>query len=127
VSAIVPAKDYVNVLERQHAGLKIPLYKLRRWFSNEHQLFFDCDADDKVSCLRDVLVKPDLNAFIIYILAKDLTTGGYIFMDVNFRNLGKETLEHFIARYHQQLESMTKLGLQTANREYAECIGHSYE
>ena len=124
---IILAKDYVSVLEKQRAGLKIPLYKLRRWFSNEQQVFFDCDADDKLSCLRDILVKPDLNTFIIYILAKDLTTGGYSFMDVNFRNLGKETLEHFITRYHQQLESMTKLGLQTANREYAECIGHGYQ
>lgn len=127
MASIILAKDYVSVLEEQHVGLKIPLYKLRRWFSNEQQVFFDCDVDDRASCLREILVKPDLNAFIIYILAKDFTAGGYSFMDVNFRNLGKETLEHFIARYHQQLESMTKLSLQTANREYAECIGHSYE
>jgi phosphopentomutase len=48
-------------------------------------------------------------------------------MDVNFRNVGTETLEHFINRYHQQLETMTKLSLQTASREYVTCLGHGYE
>jgi hypothetical protein len=126
-SKIISTNECVSILEEKYKGLKIPTYKLRRWFSGEQQVFFDCDVDDKEACLRETLTKPDLNAFIIYLLVKDVTTGNYSFMDVNFRNLGKETLEHFINRYHQQLESMTKLSLQTASREYVACLGHSYE
>jgi len=124
---ITSTNEYVSSLEEKYKGLKIPGYKLRKWFSDEQQVFFDCDADDKEACLRGILTKPDLSAFIIYLLVKDVATGSYSFMDVNFRNLGKETLEHFINRYHQQLESMTKLSLQTASREYVACLGHSYE
>lgn len=124
---IVLANEYASVLEQKYAGLKIPLYKLREWFSDEREVFFDCDADDAESCLPGIMTKPDFNAFIVFILFKDASTGGFGFMDVNFRNLGKETLEHFITRYHQQLEQMTKLSLQTALREYVACLGHSYE
>lgn len=124
---IIPTNEYVNVLEQKYAGLKVPAYKLRKWFSDEQQVFFDCDADDKESYLQGIMTKPDLNAFIIYLVVKDIMKGGYSFMDVNFRNLGKETLDHFINRYHQQLEAMTKLSLQTADREYLACVGHSYE
>lgn len=124
---IISTNEQVSVIEEKYSGLKVPVYKLRKLFSDEQQVFFDCDADDKESCLRGIMTKPDLNAFIVYLLVKDSTTGSYGFMDVNFRNLGKETLEHFINRYHQQLEAMTKLSLQTASREYVACLGHSYE
>jgi hypothetical protein len=127
MSKIIFTDEQVRILEEKYKGLKIPLYKFRKWFSDEQQVFFDCDAPDKEACLREVMTKPDLSAFIIYLLVKDASTGNYSFMDVNFRNLGKETLEHFMNRYHQQLETMTKLSLQTASREYVACLGHSYE
>lgn len=124
---IVPANEYVKTLEQKYIGLKIPSYKLRKYFSDGHQVFFDCDVDDAESCLQAIMTKPDFNAFIIFILFKDTATGNFGFIDVSFRNLGKEALEHFITRYHQQLEQMTKLSLQTALREYVACLGHSYE
>lgn len=127
MSQIILTSEYVSILEEKYKGLKIPSYKLRKWFSKAQQVFFDCAASDKEFCLHKILTKPDLNAFVIYLLVKDATTSSYSFMDVNFRNLGKETLERFINRYHQQLETMTKLSLQTANREYVACLGHGYE
>ena len=127
MSQIILTSEYVSILEEKYRGLKTPNYKLRKWFSEAQQVFFDCDDSDKESCLRKILTKPDFNAFVIYLLVKDATTGNYSFMDVNFRNLGKETLERFVIRYHQQLETMTKLSLQTANREYVAYFGHSYE
>jgi hypothetical protein len=127
MSHTILTSEYVSILEEKYKGLKIPSYKLRQWFSEVQQIFFDCDTSDKESCLRKILTEPDLNAFVIYLLIKDATTSRYSFMDVNFRNLGKETLEHFINRYHQQLETMTKLSLQTANSEYVACLGHGYE
>jgi hypothetical protein len=47
-------------------------------------------------------------------------------MDIHFRNIGRETLKHFIPRYHTALEPATKLSLQLAGSEYITCIGYSY-
>jgi len=47
-------------------------------------------------------------------------------MDASFKNIGAETLEHFITRFHSQLELLTKLGVQGAGLDYLECVGHSY-
>lgn len=127
LSPIIPATDYGNSLEEKYKGLKVPIYKLRKWFSSEHKVFFDCESGDKESCLHELLIKPDFPAFVIYLIVKDVVSSGYSFVDVSFRNLGKETLEHFINRYHQQLETMTKLSLQGAGREYVDCPGHGYE
>ena len=126
-STIIPATDYKNSLEKKYKSLSVPFYKLRKWFSSEQKVFFDCEIDDKESCLRGILLKPNLPAFVVYLIVKDVASGGYSFVDISFRNLGKETLEHFINRYHQQLEIMTKLGLQGSGREYVDCPGHGYE
>jgi hypothetical protein len=47
-------------------------------------------------------------------------------LDIHFRNIGRETLNHFIPRYHTALEAATKLSLQLAGSEYITCIGYSY-
>ncbi len=120
--------EYAKALEKKYKGLEVPTYKLRRWFSTSKKVFFDCEDSDKALCLKQILSRPDFPAFRIYLVVKSVTAGGYSFMDVNFRNLGgKETLTHFMKRYHQQLETMTRLSLQGAGREYLDCVGHSYE
>lgn len=127
-SKIIPTTDYARSIEEKYKGLEVPIYKLRKWFSTSQKVFFNCEGSDKESCLHEILSKPDFPAFRIYLVVKDVATGSYDFMDVSFRNLGgRETLEHFTNRYHQQLEIMTKLSLQGANKEYIDCVGHSYE
>lgn len=125
-SKIIPTTEYTSFLEEKYKGLRVPTYKLREWFSTDQKVFFDCEGSDKESCLREILTKLDFTAFMIYLIVKE-AAGSYSFMDVSFRNLGKETLEHFITRYHQQLETMTRLSLQGAGREFIDCLGHSYE
>jgi len=88
-------------------------------------VFFNCEKPDKEDCLQTVLKYPGYTAFVIFFVAKE-QNGRYKLMDASFRNLGTETLEHFITRFHSQLESMTKLGMQATGLEYVECIGHSY-
>ena len=107
-------------------GLKIPTYKLKKWFSSDQKIFFDCKDSDEVHCLEQILPNADFPAFVIYLIVKDAEKR-YNFMDVSFRSLGKEMLEHLITRYHQQLETMTKLSLQRVGREFIECPGHSYQ
>ena len=125
---IVPTGEYVSTLEEKYKGLEVPVYKLKKWFSESKRVFFDCESADKTLCLQKILIKPSFPAFRIYLVIRDLSTESYDFMDVNFRNLGgKENLEHFMNRYHQQLETMTKLSLQGAGREYMDCVGHGYE
>jgi hypothetical protein len=123
---IILTSEHVVFLEEKYGSLKIPTYKLKKWFSIDQKVFFDCENSDQTLCLERILSKADFPAFIIYLIVKDKEKR-YHFMDVTFRNLGKETLKHFITRYHQQLEAMTKLSLQTVNREFIECTGHGYE
>jgi len=123
---IMSAQAYVESLKQKYQGFDFPAYKLREWFSKTHQIFFDCKEPDREACLEAALKKTDFAAFIIFFVVKE-QGGSYKSMDASFRNLGTETLEHFINRFHSQLESMTRLGVQTTGLEYVECIGHSYQ
>ena len=88
-------------------------------------IFFDCEKGDKMACLRHILEKTNIPYFAVFFIVKENATYG--FMDVKYRKLGKETLEHFIKRYEQQLKSMTKMSLQPRKMEYVELVGFSYE
>jgi len=124
-SEIIAAKNYVELLKQKYQGFEFPAYKLREWFSKSYAVFFDCREADTTDCLQAVLKKRDFEAFAIFFVVKE-QSGIYRFMDASFRNLGTETLDHFTARFHSQLESMTKLGVQATGLEYVECVGHSY-
>jgi hypothetical protein len=124
-SEISLTADYVKSLEEKNVGLSVPYYKLKEWFAKNKKIFFDCEKPDKSSCLQLILEKSDISAFKIFFIVKE--NESYRLMDVSFRNLGKETLEHFIERYERQLKSMTKLGLQSRKIEYVETVGYSYE
>ncbi|MEJ2241396.1 MAG: hypothetical protein P8Y18_04560 [Candidatus Bathyarchaeota archaeon] len=78
-----------------------------------------------VKSLEKKFEKTDISYFIVFFIVKK--EDSYSFMDVNYRRLGKETLEHFINRYESQLKSMTQLSLKPRNIEYVETIGYSYE
>jgi len=122
----VPSATYIESLKQKYQGFDFPAYKLREWFSTSQQVFFDCKPEqDKATCLEQLLKQTKLAAFTIFFVVKEKSSS-YKFMDASFRNLGTETLERFITRYHQQLESMTKLSVQTIGLEYVECIGHGY-
>jgi hypothetical protein len=123
----MPASLYAKSLKGKYEDLEVPSYKLREWFSKTDKVFFDCEESDKSSCLELILKQRNLVAFVIFFVVREKPGGSYKFMDASFRNLGKETLKHFIRRYHEQLESMTKLGLGSRSIEYIECAGYSYE
>lgn len=125
-SEIVPTSSYVKTLKEKYKSLDIPTYKLREWFLTTRKIFFDCESKDKNDCLERLLKRTDLEAFIIFFVVRE-SSGSFRFMDASFRNLGKETLEHFINRFHKQLEAMTRLGVQGTGMEYLECVGHSYK
>jgi len=121
------ATTYVESLRRKYRGFDFPRYKLRKWFSEDHQVFFDCESDeDRIVCLDRWLKRTDLEAFTVFFVVKE-PIGAYKLTDAAFRKLGTETLEHFVNRYHQQLEPMTRLGIHTVSLEYIECIRHSYK
>ena len=124
---IMPASLYAKSLKEKYEDLEVPSYKLREWFSKTEKVFFDCEESDKSSCLELILKQRNLAAFVIFFVVREKPSGSYKFMDASFRNLGKETLKNFIRRYHEQLESMTKLGLGSRDIEYIECAGYSYE
>lgn len=123
---IVSATKYTESLKQKYPGFEFPSYKLRQWFERALQIFFDCRETNNQICLQGILKETRFEAFIIFFVVKEVS-GAYKLMDASFRNLGTETLEHFISRFHSQLESMTKLGVQASGLEYIEYIGHSYE
>ncbi len=125
-SETVSTSSYVKSLKKKYKSLDIPSYKLKEWFSTSRQVFFDCENEDENTCLEQLLKRRDLDAFIIFFVVKE-SSGSFRLMDASFRNLGTETLEHFINRFHKQLEAMTKLGVQATGQEYVECVGHSYK
>jgi len=124
-SETVPAQDYAESLKQKYPSLDFPAYKLRQWYSRTHQVFFDCKGADRESCLQTVLKNTGYAAFTVFFVAREQSKG-YRLLDASFRNLGSETLERFITRFHSQLESMTRLGMQATGLEYVECAGHSY-
>lgn len=124
-SEIVPAQKHVESLKQKYPGLDFPEYKLRQWYSVTHQVFFDCSEPDVEGCLQKVLKGTSYAAFVLFFVAKE-ESKGYKLLDASFRNLGSENLERFIIRFHSQLESMTRLGLQATGLDYIECVGHSY-
>lgn len=116
--------DFGKSLEEDYVGVEVPLYKLRKWFSEVEKVFFDCDGVEKVECLKAVLERDDFSDFVVFLIVKQ--EGSYQFMDIVFRNLGTETLKHFIKRYETQLSSMTKLSFQSRKIEYIKAVGYSY-
>ncbi len=123
---IISAEEYAQSLKQKYPGFEFPSYKLRQWFERTLQVFFDCKETEKNTCFNRTVKETTFEAFTIFFVVKD-ASGIYRLMDASFRNLGTETLEHFISRFHSQLESMTKLGVQASGSEYIECVGHSYE
>lgn len=117
--------EYVEALKQKYPNLDFPAYKLRQWYSKNHQVFFDCSESDREGCVQTALKNAGYIAFTIFFVVRE-QNGSFRLMDASFRNLGTETLEHFITRFHSQLEPMTKLGVQATGLEYLECIGHSY-
>jgi len=124
---IIPSSLYVKSLKEKYKDLEVPSYKLKEWFSKTDKVFFDCKESDKSSCLEPILEQRNFAAFVIFFVVREKPSGSYKFMDASFRNLSKETLKHFIRRYHEQLESMTRFGLGSRGMEYIECVGYSYE
>ncbi len=124
---IVPSSDYMESLEDRYEGLEMPSYKLREWFSKAYKIFFDCESSDQNSCLERVLKKRDIPSFTVLLVVQDETTSTYEIMDVSFRSIGRQTFEDFIRRYQKQLESMTKLNLESRGKKYLECVGYNYK
>jgi len=122
---IITAKMYVHQLQERFSGLEVPAYKLKRLYSTTHHVFFDCEEQDPVACLDAVLKHRHFHSFTVFLVVKG-PTGALKVMGIHFNNIGEETLEHFIKRFHTALEPSTKLSLQLAGSEYVTCIGHSY-
>ncbi|RLI33933.1 hypothetical protein DRO56_00470 [Candidatus Bathyarchaeota archaeon] len=124
---VVEGNTYLDRVEQEFRGLIIPRYKFRRFFEEETRIFFDCDDDDPMGCLKEILERRDLKEFVVLLLTKEKEGGGLKVLDISYRNLGTETLRHFITRYQSQLEPTVKMSLMAGGLEYLALIGYSYE
>ena len=122
---IVPREAVVESLREEFGEIAIPAYRFRRLFSRREQVFFDCEGEDPEACLDRVLRREDYALFTVFLVIRE--GGGLRVMAVSFPNIGKETLEHFIKRYHAQLKPSNIMGLEASGREYVRYLGCSYE
>jgi hypothetical protein len=123
---IVLSGIYLEDLEREFSGLKIPRYKFRGYFDEESRVFFDCGGEP-AACLEQVLERRDFRDFVALLLIKERGSGSLRVMDVSYRNLGAETVKGFIDRYQTQFEPTIKMSLMASGLEYLRLIGYSYE
>lgn len=126
-SEIVLDRAVVESLREEFGEIVIPAYKFRRLFSQTRQVFFDCEDEDTEACLDRSLHRKDHAFFTVFFVVRDKESGSLRVMDISFPNIGKETLEHFIKRYHSQLKPSNIMGLEANGREYVKYIGCSYE
>ncbi|RJS90157.1 hypothetical protein CW700_01815 [Candidatus Bathyarchaeota archaeon] len=124
---VVEGNTYLDRVEQEFRGLIIPRYKFRRFFEEETRIFFDCEDDDPMDCLKEILERRDLKEFVVLLLTKEKEGGGLKVLDISYRNLGTETLRHFITHYQSQLEPTVKMSLMAGGLEYLSLIGYSYE
>lgn len=124
---VIPSSSYLEELEREFGGLRIPLYKFRRFFEEETRVFFDCEGGDPVACLDQILERSDLRGFVVLLLTKEGESEKLGVLDISYRNLGTETLRHFMSRYQSILEPAVKSSLMLGGMEYLRLIGFSYE
>lgn len=126
-AGVILSNSYLEELEREFRGLRIPRYKFRGFFEEETRVFFDCEGGDPVACLEHVLGRSDLRDFVVLLLTKERESGNLGVLDVSYRPLGTETLRHFMSRYQTQLEPAVKMSLMMGGLEYQRLIGFSYE
>lgn len=124
---IVVSEAIVEWLREEFGDIVIPAYKFRRLFSRTGQIFFDCEGEDNEACLDRALHGKNHAFFTVFFVIRDKESGTLQVMDVSFPNIGRETLEHFIKRYHSQLKPSNIMGLEASGREYVKYIGCSYE
>lgn len=123
---IIPFSSFSGKLREECEGLRVPSYKFKKWYSVSVKVFFDCEGELN-ACLEQILNYVGFKFFTVFFLGRDVSTGEWRIIDLKFRNLGKETLRHFIRRFHSQLEPSTMLGLQSSGLEKINRIGYSYE
>lgn len=126
-SEVVFGSAVVESLREEFGEIVILAYKFRRLFSQTRQVFFDCEDEDTGACLDRALHRKDHAFFTVFFVVRDVKSGSLRVMDISFPNIGKETLEHFIKRYHSQLKPSNIMGLEASDREYVKYIGCSYE
>jgi hypothetical protein len=42
IPKVVPMREQVAFLEEKYEDLKVPAHKLKKWFSSDRRVFFDC-------------------------------------------------------------------------------------
>lgn len=126
-SEIVSRETLVELLREEFGSIEIPSYKFRKFYSRDKQVLFDCERGDTYACLDQVLHNETHAFFVVFLVIRDKESGSLRVMDVSFPNIGKETLEHFIKRYHSQLKPSSIIGLEASRKEYVKYLGCSYE
>lgn len=124
---IISNEDALEPIQEEFESLEVPLYKFRGFFSEDKQVFFDCENSETLQCLNENLKRRDHDYFIVFLLVKNIESGKLLVMDVRYANIGGETLEHFIDRYNSHLKPSSIMSLEAGGKELIRYLGYSYE
>lgn len=124
---IFSSDDILDSIQEEFKSLEIPFYKFRKFFSEDKQVFFDCEDSETIQCLNVKLKQKDHVYFVIFLLVKNRDSGKLLVMDVRFSNTGRESLEHFIDRYNSHLKPSVIMSLEASGKELIRYLGFSYE
>lgn len=126
MSGIVSSEVIIDSLREEFSSMEIPTYKFRGLYSEDVHVFFDCEGGDE-GYLEQVLSDVNHSRFVVFFVTREKDTGRTSVMDVSFPNMGKETLERFMKRYHSQLKPANVMIMEASGKEYVKYLGCSYE
>jgi hypothetical protein len=126
-NGLIESKKFLESLNERYSSLEIPFYKFREWYSVDHKVFFDCEGDEKLKCLNEVMNKIDYPFFKVFFVAKEKESDRFIVMDIAYPNSFKSSINKWVDRYETMLKPASFIALEGSGKEYVEHLGVSYE
>ena len=111
----------VEELKEKYPDINIQ-FRLKDWFSQEHQVFFNC-SEDLEKCLNQTLTDSHPPAFRVFYIAQGKTDEAYSLKEAAYANYPESSLEKWIPRYQSQLRPGGEAGLEASGYRYIEYLG----
>jgi len=118
---IKKTSELIEELKQRYPGITIH-YKLKTWYSQEQQVFFNCDTEPE-KCLDKTLIDPHPPAYRVFYVIQSKTDDTYTLRETLYTNYPETSLEKWTPRYHSQLKPGGEAGLEAMGHKYIEYLG----
>jgi hypothetical protein len=121
-SSVIETTKLLKDLEAKYGKISLVTGSMGELYYSKEKIFFTCEDDDKINCVEDIFVSPNLETLIVYFLVKD--KNAYQLRDARFKNIYDQNMKRMINHYHKVLEPSVKHGLKVGGFEYERCVGY---